>query len=214
MVNNNTYQKMFYWLFLGLVLTFVIGYALSLNEALALKVLAIGVIPIIITELVIALLMGIRIRKMHPITARICYCLFCITTGITFSTIFMTYSLNSLMSIFLISGIIFGCLALYGYKTNKDLGRFGTILLVTLLIIIIFSILNFLIFKSSGVELGLSALGVLIFCGYIAYDMQKVKMLIPTIGEDKAAIYGAFELYLDFINLFIRLLELFGKRDD
>ena len=75
-------------------------------------------------------------------------------------------------------------------------------------------ILNFLIFKSSGVELGLSALGVLIFCGYIAYDMQKVKMLIPTIGEDKAAIYGAFELYLDFINLFIRLLELFGKRDD
>ena len=177
---NNTYQKMFYWLFLGLVLTFVIGYALSLNEALALKVLAIGV-------------MGIRIRKMHPITARICYCLFCITTGITFSTIFMTYSLNSLMSIFLISGIIFGCLALYGYKTNKDLGRFSTILLVTLLIIIISSILNFLIFKSSGVELGLSALGVLIFCGYIAYDMQ---------------------LYLDFINLFIRLLELFGKRDD
>ena len=79
---------------------------------------------------------------------------------------------------------------------------------------LISSILNFLIFKSSGVELGLSALGVLIFCGYIAYDMQKVKMLIPTIGEDKAAIYGAFELYLDFINLFIRLLELFGKRDD
>ena len=214
MVDNSVYRRIFSWLFVGLLITFGGGYALSLNEVWADKVLALGILPIIAIELVIAFLMGLRIRKMHPFTAKIFYIIYCITTGITFSAIFMTYELNSLMFIFLITALIFGVLALWGHNTKRDLSKFGHILVISLLIVIVFDILNIFLFKSSITDVVLSSLCILIFCGFIAYDMNKVKLLVNAIGEEKAGIYGAFELYLDFINLFMRLVQLFGKRDN
>ena len=214
MIDKEIYPKIFTWLCLGLLITFGSGYFLSINELLAFKILTVGIIPIIIIELVIAILMGFRIKKMHPLTAKIFYLIYCITTGITFSTIFMTYELTSLLSIFLLIAIIFAVMAIYGYFTKRDLSKFETFIFITLIIMIIISLLNVFIFRSSITNTVLSALGVLIFCGYIAYDINKIKYILPTLGVDKTAIYGAFQLYLDFINLFIRLLELFGKKKD
>ncbi len=211
---NELYPKVFTWLFVGLLITFTSGYILSTNLILAAQVLSIGFIPIVIIELVIALVLGLRIQKMNPLTAKILYIVYSIITGITFSSIFITYELSSLMSIFLITALTFAALAFYGYTTKKDLSRWGVILLICLLVTIIASILNYFIFKSSTTDIALSGFGVLIFCGYIAYDMQKVKSMLPALGEEKASIIGAFELYLDFINLFIRLIELFGKEKD
>lgn len=211
---NELYPKIFTWLFVGLLITFTSGYILSTNLVLASQVLLKGFIPIVIIELVIALVLGLRIQKMNPITAKILYIVYSMTTGITFSSIFITYEISSLISIFLITAVSFGALAFYGYTTKKDLSRWGTILLVSLLVTIVVSVLNYFIFNSSTTDIVISAIGVFIFCGFIAYDMQKVKLMLPTLGEEKAAIIGAFELYLDFINLFIRLLELFGKDND
>lgn len=208
------YPKMFTWLFIGLLITFVSGFALTLNTELLISLLTIGIIPIAIAELVIALVLGIRLAKMNPITMKILYIVYSMLTGITFSVLFITFELSSLISIFVITAIIFALLAFYGYTTKKDLTKLGTILFIGLLGIIISSLLNLLIFKSSGFDILLSSLGALIFTGYIAYDVNKVKHLMLAIGEEKAAVYGAFQLYLDFINLFIRLLELFGKRKD
>ena len=115
---NELYPKLFTWLFIGLLISFATGYILSTNEILAIKTLSIGIIPIIIIELVIAFIMGIRIAKMKPLTMKICYIIYCLTTGITFASIFMVYNLTSLLSIFLTTSIIFGLLALYGYKTK------------------------------------------------------------------------------------------------
>lgn len=212
--NIQVYPKMFTWLFIGLLITFASGYALTLNEELMIQVLAIGFLPIAIIEIVIALVLGIRLAKMHPLTMKILYVIYSILTGVTFSVIFVTFEVSSLISIFIITAIIFALLAFYGYTTKKDLTKIGTIALIALLGIIIAGLLNLFIFKSTMFDTVLTMLGVLIFIAYIAYDVNKVKQLMLAIGEEKAAVYGAFQLYLDFINLFIRLLELFGKRKD
>lgn len=214
MKENNVYYRMFLWLFVGLFITFVSGYSLSLNIDLLYSILGIGLIPIVVIELLIAIIMGFRIKKMNPITAKICYIIYSITTGITFGTIFLEYKLSSIMSIFLVSALMFGLLALYGYTTKKDLTKFSTILVVALISTLIVSILNLLVFRSTTLELLLSVVSILIFLGYIAFDMKNIRYLMDGLGEEKAAIYGAFQLYLDFINLFIRLLELFGKNKD
>ena len=212
--NTQVYPKMFTWLFIGLLITFASGYALTLNEQLMIEVLAIGFLPIVIIEIVIALVLGIRLAKMHPLTMKILYVIYSILTGVTFSVIFVAFEVSSLISIFIITAIIFALLAFYGYTTKRDLTKIGTIALIALLAIIIAGILNIFIFKSTMFDTVLTMLGVLIFIAYIAYDVNKVKQLMLAIGEEKAAVYGAFQLYLDFINLFIRLLELFGKRRD
>lgn len=214
MKDNNVYYRMFLWLFVGLLITFISGYSLSLNKELLYSILVIGLIPIIIIEILIAIFMGLRIKKMNPITAKICYIIYSVTTGITFGTIFLEYKLLSIMSIFLVSAIMFALLAIYGYTTKKDLTKFSTILVVALISMIVVSILNLLVFKSTTLELLLSILSIFIFLGYIAYDMRNIKYLMNSLGEEKASIYGAFQLYLDFINLFIRLIELFGKNKD
>lgn len=210
-MENKSYAKMFLWLFIGLLITFVGGYSLSLNEVLLSNILMVGYIPIIIIELLIAILLGVRIQKMKPITTKICYIIFSITTGITFSIIFLKFELASIMSIFLVCSILFAILAFIGYTTKKDITKLGTILFVSLIGVILLGIVNIFL-HSSMLELGLSVLGLLIFMGYVVYDMKNVKLLIDSIGDEKAAVYGAFQLYLDFINMFIRLLELFGKK--
>ena len=212
--NTQVYPKMFTWLFIGLLITFASGYALTLNEQLMIQVLALGILPIAIIEIVIALVLGIRLAKMHPLTMKILYVIYSILTGVTFSVIFVAFEVSSLISIFIITAIIFALLAFYGYTTKRDLTKIGTIALIALLAIIIAGILNIFIFNSTMFDTVLTMLGVLIFIAYIAYDVNKVKQLMLVIGEEKAAVYGAFQLYLDFINLFIRLLELFGKRRD
>lgn len=211
---NELYPKMFTWLFIGILISYITGYVLSTNISLAAQILSIGTLPIIIIELAIAFIMGLRIMKMNPLTMKICYIIYCFTTGITFSSIFIIYELTSLITIFLATSLIFGALALYGYKTKKDLSKLGPVLFIGLIISLVVSLLNMIFFHSTITELIITVIGVLIFCGYIVYDMKNVRNLLLGIGEEKAAVYGAFQLYLDFINLFIRLIELFGKRKD
>lgn len=213
MEENRIYSKMFTWMFVGLMITYLAGYCLSLNLTLLYNILSIGIIPIIIIELAIAVAMGFAIKKMSPLVTKICYIIYCITTGITFSTIFLAYEMGSIMMIFLITAILFGVMAVIGYTTKTDLTKYSTLFLIGLLAIIIVSIINIFI-GSSRLEMILSILGIVIFLGYVAYDMNTVKKLVVAVGEDKAAVYGAFQLYLDFINLFIRLLELLGKEKD
>lgn len=213
-MENRIYSKMFNWLFIGLFITFVSGYSLSLNETLLMNILSIGIFPIIIVELVIAFAMGFFIKKLSPLMTKIFYIIYSITTGVTFGTIFLAYRMDSIITIFLVAALLFGLLAFYGYTTKKDITKLGTLLFVALLASLIVSILNVFIFKSSGLEFGLSLLIIIVFLGYVVYDMNNIKYLVGTLDEDKAAVYGAFQLYLDFINIFIRLLELFGKRND
>ncbi len=213
MKDIEVYPKMFTWLAIGLLVSFITGYSLSIDQNLMMQVLSIGIIPIIVIELVVAFIMGLRIQKMQPITAKICYIIYSITTGLTLSTIFIAYEMSSIISIFAITAFIFGLLAFYGYTTKKDLSKLGNILFIGLIGVLVGSLVNIFL-RSPITETIISAVCVLIFTGYIAYDINNVKYMLPAIGEEKTAVYGAFQLYLDFINLFIRLLRLFGKSDD
>ncbi len=216
MENNNMsiFNKIFAWLGVGLILSFGIGYYLSNNVHIVADLLSgTSYYAVIITPLALAFIFKIFINKLPAPILYILYAVFASIIGITFATVFLIYEMSSIISIFLLTSLIFIAMAIYGYVTKKDLTSIGRILMIALIVIIIFSLINMFIFQSSTFELVISAISALVFTGFIAYDIQKIKLLIGTMEEEKLQIYGAFELYLDFINLFLDLLRLFGRRN-
>ena len=123
------------------------------------------------------------------------------------------YDLTSIISVFAITSVLFLVFAIYGYTTKRDLSSIGTFLFMGLLGIIICSIVG-IFFHSETFDIIINIIGVVIFLGYTAYDINKINTLTNYIEEDKVAVYGAFELFLDFINIFLYLLELFGDNND
>lgn len=212
---KNVYSKVFGWMFIGLLLTFLTGYTIANNTNMLIFVLQ-GNKWIIfsIIELLLVIFLSARIHKMNPITAKICFSLYSIVTGLTFSSIFITYELDSIIYVFGIAALLFGIFAIIGKYTNMDLTKIGTFLLMALIGIIICTIINIFV-NSETFNLVLTIISIIIFLGYTAYDMQLIKRAIPYYpNEDNLAIYGALQLYLDFINLFLDLLKLFGKEKD
>ena len=150
---------------------------------------------------------------MSETTAKISFILYSFLTGLTFSSVFVVYQITSILYVFLVSALLFGIFAVIGATTKIDLSKLGTILLMLLVGIIICTIINLFI-GSQGFNLVLCIIGLVVFMIYVAYDMQKIKQLENIYEGDKLAIIGALELYLDFINIFLRLLQLFGRSRD
>ena len=214
-MDNKTYSKIYLWLFIGLIVSFCTGYFVSTQANMIFNMLKPSyAIMIFIVEIFIAIFLSARITKMNPMTAKILYFVYSFTTGLTLSLIFLTFELTSIIFVFAITGGLFGIFAFIGKTTNLDLSRFSTILLMGLLAIIIATIVNIFI-GSQTFDLILCYAGIIIFLGYVAYDMQQIKRLALVIpDQDNLAIFCAFQLYLDFINLFYRLISLFGNSKD
>lgn len=136
--------------------------------------------------------------------------------GVTLSVIFVVYELSSIVSVFAISAIVFGVLGFIGYKTNRNLSSWGTYIIVFLIAGIVLSLLNLIVFRSSLLDIVIDWLILILFCGATIYDINKMKLLQESadINQDKIHIYCAMQLYLDFINIFLRILSLFGKSKD
>lgn len=136
--------------------------------------------------------------------------------GITLSVVFVVYELSSIVSVFIISALVFGILGFIGYKTNRDLNSWGTYIIVFLIAGIVLSLLNLILFRSSVLDIAIDWLILILFCGATIYDINKIKVLQESadINQDKIHIYCAMQLYLDFINIFLRILSLFGKSKD
>ena len=207
---NQLFSKIYMWLCLGLLITFGVGYFVQENVSLLSFIFFYFLyFLIIIAEVILALVLSVRIHKMSSRTATILYLIYTALTGLTFSSIFVVYELQSIIYIFLVTAVILFVFGLIGYKTNIDLSKFGTILMIGLIAVILLSIVSIFV---EGLNLGLTILSLVIFIGYIAYDVQMIKKrLYYSDNDDSLAIYGAFQLYLDFINVFIDLLRLFGK---
>jgi len=208
--------KVFTWMAIGLLVTFLTGFAVSMNENMLINIFSsASLIILLILEIAIVVILSTRIHKMSPTTARICFLLYSFITGLTFSAYFVVYELSSLIFIFLVTAICFGLFALLGATTKMDLTKMGTYLFMGLIAVIICSILN-IFFSSTTFEIVISIIAVLVFVGYTAYDVKKIIEMdkFSMIPEDNLAIYGALELYLDFINLFVHLVELIGKSND
>ena len=212
--DNKIFSKIFLWMFIGLAITFGIGYYASVNENMLYNIFSRYYFILIILEIVVVIWLSARIRKMKPITAKILFCLYSFLTGLTFSSIFVVFEIISIMLVFGITALIFLIFALLGYFTKIDLSKLSVYLFMGLLGVIICSLINMFI-GSNTFDLGITIIALIIFIAYVAYDIQIIKRnLYNIIEEDNLAIYGAFQLYLDFINLFLRLLRLFGKSRD
>ena len=215
-MNSKILPKVFGWMFLGLLLTFAVGYYVSLNPVAMMKMIGgSGLLAIIIVELVVVVFLSVRIRQMNPITAKICFMIYSVLNGLTFSSVFLYYEMSSIIFVFLVSAIIFGLFAVIGATTKMDLSNIGTYLLMALIGIIVCSILNIFL-KSQGFDLVISSITVIVFIGLTAYDVQRIGKMddLAVMSEDNLAIFGALQLYLDFINIFLELLKLFGKAKD
>ncbi len=214
-MNNKIFAKTFLWMFVGLLVTFGTGLVVSLNENMIVNIFSGWTYLILaIVELALVIFLSARVIKMKSTTAKICFLLYSFVSGLTFSSIFIFYKIASIIYVFLIAAILFGLFGLIGYFTKLDLSKFGTILFMGLIAVILCSIVNIFI-GSAGFNLGISIITVLIFLGFTAYDIQKIKSFTEyNIEADNLAIIGALTLYLDFINIFIRLLSIFGKNRD
>jgi uncharacterized protein len=168
--------------------------------------------------LVFVFLISGLINRISYGLATLLFALYSLVMGISLSFIFLAYTAESVASTFFISGATFGAMAIIGMTTKMDLTRMGSFLMMALIGIIIASIVN--IFLGSGLmQMIISGIGVLVFCGLTAYDTQKLMLIGNTIDADsetgrKAAVMGALTLYLDFINLFLFLLRFLGNRRD
>ena len=211
-MENKIYSKTFIWMAIGLLVTFLTAIYTSTNiDALTVIFSKGGYIVLAILEIVVAIFLSARIHKMQATTARICFLLYAFLTGLTFSSIFIVYKLTSIISVFGITSVLFIIFACIGKYTNLNLSKIGTYLFMGLIGIILLSIVSIFV---PAFNLSLAILGLIIFLGYIAYDVQMIERRQTYLTEDNAAIMCAFQLYLDFINVFIDLLRIFGDSNN
>lgn len=169
------------------------------------------------SPLIIVFVFAARINQMSTTSAQAVFWLFAALMGLSLSSIFAIYTHTSITRIFFITAATFGSVSLYGYITKRDLTQFGSFLMMGVIGLVIASIVNAFL-GSTGLQFAISVLAVLIFTGLTAYDTQQIKdnyYSYSGAGQDaisKSAISGALSLYLDFINIFIALLQLFGDR--
>ena len=161
--------------------------------------------------------LSFRIYQMSVSAAQWTFWLFAAVMGLSLSTIFLVFTGQSITQVFFVTAAAFGGLSLYGYTTNKDLSGWGSFLIMGVIGIVIAALVN-LFLQSSALQFAISVIGVLVFAGLTAYDTQQIKDNYYAVAGDmtatsKAAIMGALNLYLDFINMFTALLQLFGNRD-
>ena len=212
-------RKVYLWMSLALVLTGFTAYYVATNETLLTAIMTNQILfwGLVIGELALVLGLSAAINKLSLTTATLMFVAYSIINGATMSFIFLVYTYSSITSVFFITAGTFAVMALFGYFTKADLSSMGKILMMALIGIIIATIVN-IFTKSEGLTMILNYLGVLVFVGLVAYDSQKIKqmlMMAPDAGEaaQKLALLGALSLYLDFVNLFIYLLRIFGRRE-
>ena len=210
--------KVFGWMSVALAITGAMAMYTATSESLLSFVFGskITFFGLIILELVLVGFLSARIRRMNASTATAIFVGYSLLNGLTLSSIFLVYTSSSIATTFFITAGTFAVFALVGYTTKTDLTRLGSVLFMAVIGIIIASVVNMFL-GSSQLDYIISFVGVLVFTGLVAYDTQKIKEMniIGNEGTDedrKEAIMGALTLYLDFINLFIFLLRLFGDR--
>ena len=212
-------RKVYVWMTLALVITGFTAYGVATSPGIQQLVFGNSIVMwgFIIAEFALVIGVIAAINKLSLTTATLMFILYSVINGALLSSIFLIYTASSIATVFFITAGTFGAMALVGYTTKTDLTSMGKILFMALIGLVIATLVNLFV-KSSGFTLILSYVGVLIFVGLTAYDSQKIKQMMlqaPDAGESaqKLALLGALTLYLDFINLFIYLLRIFGKRE-
>lgn len=213
-------RKVYTWMTLALVLTGLTAYGVATSPGIMMALYSNSALMwgLVIAEFALVIGISAAINRLSLATATLMFVAYSVINGAMLSSIFMIYTAESIASVFFITAATFAVMALIGYTTKTDLTSVGKLLFMALIGLVIATIVNMFI-GSSTMTMICSYVGVLIFVGLTAYDSQKIKNMLmqaPDAGESsqKLALLGALTLYLDFINLFIYLLRIFGDRRD
>lgn len=211
-------RKVYVWMTLALVITGFTAYGVAtspgiITALLTNRMLSIG---LVIAEFALVFYISARINRMSLTTATLLFVLFSVLNGAMLSSIFIVYTMQSIASVFFITAGTFAAMAAIGCFTKTDLSPIGRFLFMALIGLIIATLVNVFFVKSGNFNLILSYVGVLIFVGLTAYDSQRIKKMLimaDDVNEEaqKIALLGSLTLYLDFINLFIYMLRIFGS---
>jgi FtsH-binding integral membrane protein len=211
---NTLLRQVYAWMGLGLLLTAAMSVVTLSSPALLQLVFGNRLVfyGLILGELGLVIAVSAAINRLSAATATALFLLYAALNGITFSVIFVVYTAESIASTFVVTAATFGAMSVYGYTTKRDLTNWGSFLFMGLIGIVIASLVNIFV-ESSAASWVISAIGVVVFTGLTAYDTWKIKAMAAAGAQGrKPAILGALTLYLDFINLFLMLLRLFGNR--
>lgn len=216
---TNVYiQKVYFWMFLGLIVSGLTAYYVSINPALSDIIIGNSLIffGLLIFQLLVVGGLVLFMERIPAFLGELTFLGYCFITGLTLSVIFLAYTLGSIGMVFFIAAAMFAFMSIYGYFTKTDLTSLGHILIMALFGLIIASVVN-LFLHNSVADIIISIIGVIVFSGLAAYDTQKIKiMMLPgeegSEEETKKEVMAALTLYLDFVNLFLDLLRLMGKR--
>lgn len=217
-IQRNFITRVYGWMAFGLLVT--AGAALAtislpgvLNTIISNQFLYLG---LIVGELALVVILSAAVRKLSPAAAGLLFIGFAVLNGVTLSFLVLLYTQSSIAVTFGITACTFGIMTVYGYTTQRDLTKLGNLLIMALIGMILASVVN-IFFRSSAIYWITTYIGVIIFVGLVAYDTQKLKRMSLSLGQEagvvnKASILGALSLYLDFINLFLLLLRILGRR--
>lgn len=210
---NGVLTNTFFRMFLGLLAS-AIAAIYTYSSGLYIKIImgsGFGILAIV--EIAVVLVFSLFFKKLSPTVVTVLYFAYAFLNGFTLSVIFAVYEITSISYAFLGTAALFGILAYIGKNTTKDLSKFGTILIVALTVGLVLTIINLFI-GNSMLDIILDWAILFIFFGLTVYDTQKIIRMHEAgfVEDEKLYVYGAMELYLDFINIFLRILRLFGKR--
>lgn len=209
--------RTFGWMFAGLMLTFAVALATVLSGAFVALWNTGLVFALSIGELVLVAVLSARIQKLRPGTAQAMFFGYSALTGINLSVYFVVYDLSTLILAFLVGSIYFGIMAVYGWRTQRDLTGWGPKLMGGLIALLVVSLFGMLFVGNFGlIDILICAVGLLVFMGFTAYDTQKLRSFYAFFGGDeamlqKSSIIGALQLYLDYINIFLYVIRLLGR---
>ncbi|MCU0589794.1 MAG: Bax inhibitor-1/YccA family protein [Syntrophobacteraceae bacterium] len=211
-------RRVYNWMGLGLALTAIVSMYTASNATLLGWIFGTPMVfyGLILAELGLVMALSAGIHRMQAATATFMFFFYAALNGVTLSAIFIAYTSASIADTFFVTAGTFGAMSLYGYFTQRDLTSWGSFLFMGLIGVILASLVN-LFFRSEAIYWLATYAGIIVFVGLTAYDAQKIKaMAVQGFGdaesERKGAVLGALTLYLDFINLFLLLLRIFGRR--
>lgn len=210
---NTLIRQVYAWMGAGLLLTAFISFMTISTPSLFAAVVGNKMIffGLMIGEVALVVALSAAINRLGATVATIMFLVYSALNGITLSVIFLLYTADSIAGTFFVTAAMFGAMSAYGYFTRRDLTSWGSFLFMGLIGVVIASVVNIFV-GSNSVSWIISVIGVIVFTGLAAYDTWKIKAMAMHGGGRKPAILGALTLYLDFINLFLMLLRLFGRR--
>lgn len=210
--------KTFLWMFVGLLATTIVAVGFAFSGLMYRMVYSMPALPLILlgAELLVVLVLVKKVQSLSVSVARGLFVLYAVLNGVMFSSYFIAYSLWSILFILGMTTLYFGALALYGYFTKTDLSRIRPLLVGGLILLLVFGVLSFFL-NLTAFDTAISVIGIAVFLGFTAYDVQKIKMLHAAYAGNpemakKASVFAALQLYLDFINLFVYLMRILGRR--